>query len=310
MRERAQARIKPSWQAVLGDAREIAADLLHFTEPQRRQRLQDHADAMFTDLVHLGAAMFVSADQVASLVPGYQMALRQARRAEAALLREVKGRIEEIAATPSGESADSRARALAELLNASMDTDPRRSEEQLHLRILRQLLPDEARILAALSDGTRFAVVHVYVRGGGGVRPALENACTVGRVAAVHLNDAVPAYVTHLRQLGLAEEGPAEELLSDQYALLTSEDVVQEAIAGAEGGIRGSKTVRRTLRISRLGSELWTACTGQREFWGPSPARSGDRYLSAYAGAPPRASRNSTPNNSTPNRSAPKNSAP
>jgi hypothetical protein len=296
VREKAQARIKPSWQAVLGDAREIASDLVRFTEPQRRQRLQDHADAMFTDLVHLGGAMFVSADQVASLVPGYQLALRQARRAETALLRDVKRRIEEIAATPtSGEVVDSRARLLAELLNASMDTDPRRSEEQLHLRILRQLLPDEARILAALSDGTRFALVHVYVRGGGGVRPALENACTVGRVAAVHVNEAVPLYVTHLRQLGLAEEGSAEDLLSDQYALLTSEDVVQRAIADAEGGIRGSKTVRRTLRISRLGTELWTACTGQREFWVSPNARSGERYLSAYAGAPPRMPKKSAP---------------
>jgi hypothetical protein len=203
---------------------------------------------------------------------------------ETALLRDVKRRIEELAATSaSGEPADSRIRLLSELINASMDTDPRRSQEELQLRILRQLLPDEARILAALSDGTRYALVHVYTRGGG-VRPLLENACTVGRVAAVHVNGAVPLYVSHLRQLGLADEGTAEDLLSDQYALLTNEDVVQRAITNAGGS---SRTVRRTLRISRLGVELWTACTGQRELWASPAGRSSERYVSAYAGASP-----------------------
>lgn len=285
MRDQTEARIKPSWQAVLDDAWEVGTDLIRLGEPKRRQRLQNHTDAMLTDLVHLGGAMVDSADRMASLLPGYEFALRQARRANAALLREVKRRIDELADAPSGQSPDSRPQLLAELLGASMDTDPRRSAEKLHLRILRQLLPDEARILAALADGTRFALLHVHVRGGGGMRPALENACTVGRVAAVHVIDAVPLYVTHLRQLGLAEEGPAEDLLSDQYALLTSEDVVQRAISDADGGIRGSKTVRRTLRITALGAELWTACTGHREDRSP-PRRSADAYLSAYAGTP------------------------
>lgn len=159
MQEYRQARIRPSWQAVIGDTREIASDLLRLTEPQRRRRLQDHADALFSDLVHVGGAVFESADQVASVVPGYNLALRQVRRAEAALLGEVKRRIDELPSSPSGRSGtDARAQLLSELLNASMDTDPRRSEEQLHLRILRQLLPDEARILSTLSDGSRFTV--------------------------------------------------------------------------------------------------------------------------------------------------------
>jgi hypothetical protein len=119
----------------------------------------------------------------------------------------------------------------------------------------------------------------------------LENASTVGRVAGVHLNQQTPLYVSHLRELGLAEEGPAEDLLSDQYALLTSEDYVKRAIDEAEGGLRGSRVARRTLHISRLGTELWTACTGQgppRTI--PAPGEPGDNaYLSAYAGAPPRA---------------------
>jgi hypothetical protein len=278
------ARIRPGWEAVLGDVRQIAADVVRVNDPHREHRLQDHADTMFNDLVQLGGAMADSADRMASLVPGYRLAARQARRAEAALLREVKRRIEDVAATqPSGEQVDPRMGMLAELLNASLDTDPSRSQQQLHLRILRQMLPDEARILAALSDGTRFALIHVQSRMGG--RPVLENACTVGRVAAVHVMDAVPVYVGHLRELGLAEEGPADDRLSDQYALLTSEDLVQQAIVDAESGI---KTVRRTLRISRLGSELWAACTNQQART-PDPSRvNGNGYQSAYAGAPPR----------------------
>ena len=290
MHDSDRTRIKPSWQALLGDARQIASDLTRLNEPLGAQRLEDHADGMFTDLAHLGEALMVTVDHAARLLPGYRMAARQLRRAEGAVLRNVKRRMDEATASPdAGGGAERPPELLAQLLQDSVETSPRRSLERLHLRILRELVPDEARILSALSGGTRFALIHIHVRGGGGVRTALENASTVGRVAAVHVNQAVPLYVGHLRELGLAEEGPAEELLSDQYTLLTSEDYVQRAIAEAEGGIRGSRTARRTLRISRLGAELWAACVGEDAQRPTLPATEPeDIYVSAYAGAPPR----------------------
>jgi hypothetical protein len=284
-----RARIKPTWQAFLTDAREVVSDLVRFNEPDQGQRLQDHADAMFSDIVNLGEALLGSTDAVARTVPGYRTAKRQVQRAESAVIRDVKRRIDEISEIPlSGQVVDPRPKMLDQLLRASMESNPRRSLELLQMRILRSMVPDEARILAALSDGTRFAMIHVYVRSGGGVRAALENASTVGRVAAVHLNNAVPLYVAHLRELGLAEEGPAEELLSDQYALLTSEDYVQKAISEADGGIRGSRTVRRTLRISDIGKEFWADCAGRKTQPSVNAKLSKDEvYLSAYAGVAP-----------------------
>jgi hypothetical protein len=272
---------------VLGDARNIASELVGVGEPRSARRLQDHADAMFSDLVLLGESVLVSADQLARFVPGYRTAARQVRRAESAVLRDVSRRIEEVVATSDHDDrADPRAQLLDELLRSSLETNPRRSLERLHLRILRELLPDEARILAALSDGTRFALIHVFVGSGSGARSVVTDASTVGRVAAVHVRDAVPLYVRHLRELGLAEEGPHEDELSDQYSLLLSEDYVQRATSDADAGIRGIRTVRRTLRISPLGAQLWEACAGPRNAGAPVD---GQQYRSAYGGAPPKA---------------------
>jgi hypothetical protein len=81
------------------------------------------------------------------------------------------------------------------------------------------------------------------------------------------------------------EEGPKEDLLSDQYALLANEDYVLRAVESAQGGLRGTTEVRRTVQISPLGAELWAACRPAETevVTGPTTVT----YRSAYAGAPP-----------------------
>ena len=90
----------------------------------------------------------------------------------------------------------------------------------------------------------------------------------------------------HLRELGVLEEGPKEDSLSDQYALLANEDYVLRAIDHAHAGLRGTSEVRRTVQISPLGTELWAACRpdDSEVVAEGTPAM----YRSAYAGAPPR----------------------
>ena len=130
---------------------------------------------------------------------------------------------------------------------------------QLFSSLIGQLVPDEARILAALSDGRSAAVVHVVSRSARG-RRVLENASSIGRAAGVALPHLVTTYVTHLLHLGLVELGPEEPDLEGEYELLMAETVVREALAqGRRTGRLAPRVVKETVKLSPLGAELWAA---------------------------------------------------
>ncbi|HEY2206490.1 MAG TPA: Abi-alpha family protein [Pseudonocardia sp.] len=188
-------------------------------------------------------------------------------RIEDAVLREVKVRLAEVQTGPTGTAGrhgrvapPTPAELLDDLLAASLDADRSRGRDELHRALLLRLVPDEARILAALADGTPYALVHVQSRAQGG-RTVLSNASTVGRAAGVEVLDAVTTYVSHLRALGLAEEGAEDDSLAAQYDALLGDPGVRRAEDEARAAGRiGARVVRRTLRLSRLGAELWRAC--------------------------------------------------
>jgi Abortive infection alpha len=121
-----------------------------------------------------------------------------------------------------------------------------------------ELVPDEARILSALSDGSIYALVHIAEPGIGGYRHrVLENASSVGRAAGVSLPEYVHLYVSHLLRIGLVESGPEDHSLKDEYDILLSEPKLRATIAARGKGPRGVRIMRRTVRISDLGRELW-----------------------------------------------------
>jgi hypothetical protein len=166
--------------------------------------------------------------------------------------------------------------AMAELLVRSVEQTTQRAREYLHLALLRQLLPDEARILAALADGSVYPLVHVDCRTGvTATRRLLSNASSVGRAAGVAVPASVPRYLTRLRHLDLVEVGEHDPALSVQYDIVLTDDGVRAAedVARAQGRAR---MVRQTIRISALGRELWDAChpreTGE-DVWADAVAR-------------------------------------
>lgn len=161
---------------------------------------------------------------------------------------------------------DRRAELSAEmrrLLDRSVSQSRLSSQYELYAGLLRQLLPDEARILAALSDGGSAPVVHVIsrTRRPNGGRRVLKNASSVGRSAGVALPELVPTYVTHLLQLGLVELDVADDANETDFELLMAETVVRRALEQAgEDSVLPPRTVRQTLRMSALGQSLWAAC--------------------------------------------------
>jgi hypothetical protein len=209
---------------------------------------------------------------VARAVPGARIIEAQVAEAERALVRELKRRLDGVDNRPPAalgappqpppELAPSPADTLSALLRRSKTSTPAESRRALHEALLAAIVPDEARILSALSDGSTYPLVHVAEPGVGPLQKrVLENASSVGRAAGVALPDRTHLYVTHLRRMGLVETGPEDNSIRDEYELLLSDAVVRAAIGGVSRGPLGARIIRQTVRLSPLGRELWDAAT-------------------------------------------------
>lgn len=161
--------------------------------------------------------------------------------------------------------------AMTELLDRSSEASDAQSRDYLFGTIVSQLVPDEARILAALGGGRTFAAVDVVSKQGTRSisRVVLSNTSTVGAAASVALPENVGTYLTRLAGYGLLHFGRADEEFQSQYDALAEDKRVRAARAIADAGRLGnSKLVRKTVGLSPLGEEFWAACaptTSRRE---------------------------------------------
>ncbi|HEX7738028.1 MAG TPA: Abi-alpha family protein [Marmoricola sp.] len=198
---------------------------------------------------------------------------RQTVRLGVAVVRAVLGVGEqaEPAALPgssSGGTTRSRERSLDakmnDLLGKAIELSSTSSRDEVFHHVLDQLVPDEARILSALSDGAPAAMVsvHAWTRAGLLGEALIENASLVGRAANVALPALTPVYVGHLLSLGVVETGPEDPSLKDDYQILSADTDVLAAIKKAARGPLPGRTEKRTLRISAFGRALWDAASG------------------------------------------------
>jgi hypothetical protein len=152
--------------------------------------------------------------------------------------------------------AESPAELMAALLQRSVTQDATAAKRDLAVATLNTLVPDEARIIAALAGGPPPPLLHVHPRAGG--EPILENASLVGRSAALTLPSMTPSYVTHLRRLGLVEPGPEDP--DGDYEMLMADRAVRAALTQGEFAKLPARTVKQTLTLSVRGRELWELC--------------------------------------------------
>ena len=153
------------------------------------------------------------------------------------------------------ESAPSLRMGMASLLQQAVHSTAATGDDLLFKKILSDLLPDEARIVAALSSGEVYACADVLVRTGRREpdRTVARNISTVGRMAGVAAPAHTHRYLTRLDELGLVDIGPmGGSSLTAQYELLELDPAVTKA-----GG--KAKIVRTTVRISAFGSDFWAA---------------------------------------------------
>jgi Abortive infection alpha len=151
--------------------------------------------------------------------------------------------------------------AMSELLERSVEATRADTHEYLYGTIISQLVPDEARILAALADGARFAALDVVRRPRRGrSRTLLANAASVGRQAGLVSPESTPTYLTRLQSFDLVEFGPEDDTLAAQYDILAAEPDVRRVIENAVGRRGGPvKIERKTLRMSEFGHRFWAA---------------------------------------------------
>ena len=144
------------------------------------------------------------------------------------------------------------------LLDRAVEQDTTASSDELFHRILDQLVPDEARIISALSDGSSSPLLSVYARTRTGLagEATLENIGLIGRSANLALPHLTPMYVNHLLALCLVETGPE---------ILAADTAVLQAIKTAGRGPLPARIEYGTLRLSTLGADLWAAANAPRD---------------------------------------------
>lgn len=204
-----------------------------------------------TDAARLGLRM---ADR------GVRLSVDCLRQGERLMLSLLKQRMEVLELPPPGATHGAPAEpgpaeAMEDLLTRSLDQSAAAGRSELLGRIVRELVPDEARILMRLAERGGAALVHVETRAG---RRLLENATLLGRTAALTLPQMTGHYVGNLLRLGLVEIAPERQALGEEYEILLADRAVREALKHGVGPVP-ARALRRTLQPSEVGRELWEA---------------------------------------------------
>lgn len=158
----------------------------------------------------------------------------------------------------TGVASETPAALLDDLLSRAMRGSTETGHVDYHLKLLRQLVPDEARIFATLATTEQPSPCVTVLRRGTN-EPVLRHASLIGRTATVTVPSRTPAYLTHLLRLGIIELGPEDPSQGSGYELVLAERAVRDALRAGQLGKLPAKVVRGTVRISPTGRELWAA---------------------------------------------------
>jgi len=212
-------------------------------------------------------------------VPGGEFLQERIDGVERRLLLELKQRLARVESAPpsvsvlavSVHAAEGIARGPGELLQGLLAATAEQSREQaesaFYTSILASMVPDEARILSALSDGSTYPLLHVMAgsRLGLSWHPVLEGVSSVGRNAGVLWPEMTHAYVQRLRGWSLVETGPEDYTQTTRYEMLETEAVVRSTLDQIKKSGQRSHVARRVLKLSDLGGRLWAASRISRD---------------------------------------------
>lgn len=208
---------------------------------------------------------------IAEWMPGGVFARSQARAMEDVLIQHLKNRMTDIRYQPpfpiSAGDPPERVPGLAErfaiLSEQSLHQTPETAYEILFNRLIGQLLPDEARILTAVSDGSRIAISHLlaYRRFSARHLSVLVFMSRIGQECGVMLADATPCYLQHLKRIGLLESGPEDSTQNDKYESIENGSAPRQVAEQLRREKRFRPVfVRETVHLSSIGKAFLGTC--------------------------------------------------
>ena len=191
------------------------------------------------------------------------------KRVERRVLGEIKLRMERIDIRPPLAITDARNQQATQqlgeqlwaLLEASQSQNHAQAEAAFFQSILQSLVPDQARILAALSDGSGYPVMHI--EGGarfGATHVLLQYISNVGKCAGVQCPELTHLYLQRMHMYGLIDIEPIESSNTMKYEILESDSAVRILMDHLKHSGQRSKIVRHTVKISATGKRLWAVC--------------------------------------------------
>jgi hypothetical protein len=163
------------------------------------------------------------------------------------------------ALVPALPATDDRApsEVFAALLHVAEVQSPAEARHDNLLRMIDSLVPDEARIILALADGSQHAVLQAH----DGETQIVFNRSSVGRTAKVRAQERTSEYVTHLLALDLVELVPYEGRSFYEWELIESETDVRAVLARFDHRkLRKPKLTRQLLRLSEAGRAFCELC--------------------------------------------------
>lgn len=202
---------------------------------------------------------------------GFQIATQLYDEVEQRALQSIKRKLDQVDAEPQGYNGNTLPQLLrpdahgllAELYQRSLNQTADSAWDDLLTLLTQQLVPDELRVLAALSDGDRHPVCHLDAVNRLGtksfrVRSYLSR---TPQESGIMLSDMAPVYLKHLLNLGLLEAGPEVSGHTPRYDTIENGLDVRAAIADLSGNGSNLKPRfhRFSVRLSPLGQRFWEA---------------------------------------------------
>lgn len=204
------------------------------------------------------ASLRARIQQLLLQLPPVQRADARYHEVENELLHGLKHRLE--ALHEPGEM-DGSPDSLHQLLDVSMEQSVPQAQAMLVQRQLANLTADEARLLAALSDGSAFPLLTVQSGGRFSRGEVLYRHSNVGRAAGIQCNDFIALYLSRLFAQGLVIASSFTEALRTDYELCEGDSGFRTAKTELQTHLPKLSTRRETLRISPLGRQLWALMT-------------------------------------------------
>nr|WP_202560476.1 hypothetical protein [Alcanivorax sp. DP30] len=187
-------------------------------------------------------------------LPPVQRADERFHQVEHDVLQNLKLRLEALQ-TPGELAAPPET--LGQLLDVSMEQSQAQAQTMLVRQILSGLSADEARILAALSDGSAFPMLTVYSGGRFSRGDVVCRHSNVGRAAGTQCTDMIGYYLHRLFQRGWLMSTAFEEANRTDYELLEGDSDFRKALGQLQQHWPKLKPQRESLRFSPLGHQLW-----------------------------------------------------